>query len=115
MRENPRTVRMRVGRNVRQLRLLRDLSQERLAELVGNNYKHVGQIERGEANVTLDILTRVASALSVSVADLFGPASLTQPPPSPPMFTDRELEQITDALRILDRARDTARKRRITD
>lgn len=47
------------------------MSQEQLAEVVGNTGKHVGQIERGEVNVGLDVLSRIAAALSVDVADLF--------------------------------------------
>lgn len=66
-----RAIRIRVGRAVRRHRLARGFSQERLAELTGSSGKHVGAIERGEANVGLDVLGRLAAALSVDVADLF--------------------------------------------
>jgi transcriptional regulator with XRE-family HTH domain len=72
MRDHGRAIRMRVGRTVRRLRLSRGMSQERLAELVGNSGKHIGQIERGEVNVGLDVLSSIAAALSADVADLFG-------------------------------------------
>ena len=71
MRESVRAVRLRVARNVRELRKLRDLSQEQLAERVGNNQKHIGQIERGEVNVTIDVLSTLADELSVDISDLF--------------------------------------------
>lgn len=66
-----REARTRVGLNVRRLRRAHGLSQERLAEMSGRNTKHIGQIERGEVNVGLDVLDSVASALGVDVADLF--------------------------------------------
>lgn len=64
-------MRLRVGRNIRRLRQLRGLSQEGLAELAGNSWKNMGQIERGQSNVGIDVLSRVAAALSVDIADLF--------------------------------------------
>jgi transcriptional regulator with XRE-family HTH domain len=66
-----RAVRTRVGRVVRRLRLLRGWSQEQLAERASRSWKHVGQIERGQVNVGLNGLSRIADALSVDIADLF--------------------------------------------
>jgi transcriptional regulator with XRE-family HTH domain len=68
-----RAIRLRVGRAIRRLRLARGFSQERLAELAGSSGKHVGAIERGQANVGLDALGRIAGALSVDAAVLFAP------------------------------------------
>jgi transcriptional regulator with XRE-family HTH domain len=73
MPEDLHAVRLRVGRHVRRLRRARGFTQERLAELVGNTWKHIGQIERGEVNVGLDILTKVAASLEVDVSDLVVP------------------------------------------
>jgi len=73
--DNVRAARLRVGTTVRQLRKQRAWTQEQLAERVGSNPRHVGQIERGEVNVGIDKLTRIALALSVDLADLFPPAS----------------------------------------
>lgn len=71
MRENVRAVRVRVGKNVQRLRRLNGLSQEQLAERVGNSTKHIGQVERGEVNVGIDSLWGIADALSISLVDLF--------------------------------------------
>ena len=68
-----RAIRLRVGRAIRRLRLARGFSQERLAELAGSSGKHIGAIERGQANVGLDALARIAGALSVDAAVLFAP------------------------------------------
>lgn len=65
--------RVAFGRRVRQLRLRESprLSQEALAHRVGLDRSYVGQIERGEKNITLDNIFRVADALGVSPRDLF--------------------------------------------
>ena len=108
MRDNVRANRRRVGGNVRRLRLLRGFTQARLAELAGNSDKHVGQVERGEVNVGLDVLTRLASALAVDLADLLG-----QPPRR--VRAEAELHFITrqqiDAVdHVMAQVRGTRRK-----
>ena len=106
MPEQPRAVRLRVARNVQRLRGSRAISQERLAELVGNTGKHIGQIERAEVNVGLDILARIAAALSVDIADLFSSLPRRRRA-EPPLFVAnaRELQQIEDAVRSIRSAR----------
>jgi len=59
------------GRRVRKLRVQHGLSQEELAHLSELDRSYVGGIERGERNVGLDNIHRVANALGVQVADLF--------------------------------------------
>ena len=59
------------GKNIRRLRLLRDLKQEQLADKADLSLQHIGAIERGTGNPTLSALEKVASALSVSVEELF--------------------------------------------
>jgi len=71
MQDHGRAVRTRVGRTIRQIRLLRGWSQERLAERANSSPKHVGRIERGQVNIGLNRLTEIANALSVNIADLF--------------------------------------------
>lgn len=100
MRENLRAVRLRVGRNVRRLRRLRGLTQEELAEGVGNTWKHIGQVERGEVNVGLDILARIAAALSLDVSALFvEPAGRRRAKIRMYVASDRELDQIDQMVR----------------
>jgi transcriptional regulator with XRE-family HTH domain len=50
------------------------LSQERLAELARISGKHLGEIERGQMNATLEILGQIADALAIDAGDLFPPA-----------------------------------------
>lgn len=47
------------------------LSQMKLAELVDMNFNYIGQIERGEANVTIKTMKNIADALDIEVSELF--------------------------------------------
>ncbi|MEW6686230.1 MAG: helix-turn-helix domain-containing protein [Candidatus Edwardsbacteria bacterium] len=61
----------KVGQQIRLLRIRRGLTQEELAEKAGMNPKYIGQIERGEVNTTINMLTKVASGMNLNLADLF--------------------------------------------
>ena len=60
---------------LRQFRLARGLSQEGLAELCGLHRTYVGSVERGERNVSIDNIERIAVALEVNIRDLFAEGS----------------------------------------
>ena len=59
-----------LGLRVRLLRVARGWIQEVLAELAGLHRNYVGHVERGEVNVGLENLMRLAGALEVSVVEL---------------------------------------------
>jgi XRE family transcriptional regulator, regulator of sulfur utilization len=61
-----------LGKRIRELRKERRYSQEKLAELASIHENHVRRIEGGTANPSYLVLIRIAKALGVSVADLFG-------------------------------------------
>jgi transcriptional regulator with XRE-family HTH domain len=56
--------------NVRRRRLELGLSQEELAEAAGVHRTYVGMLERGEKNVTIYNIERIALALHVEPASL---------------------------------------------
>lgn len=60
-----------IGQRIRNYRTNLGLSQEKLAELAGCHPTYIGQIERGEKNATIESIEKIASALSVSLSELF--------------------------------------------
>ena len=62
--------RRRLGVAIRKRRLAAEMSQEGLAELVGCHRNYVGNVERGEQNMTVDMLHRFAAGLKCGMGDL---------------------------------------------
>ena len=65
-------VQKEIGATIRALRLKRRWSQDVFADRSGLNRAHVGEIERGESNVTIQTLKIVADTLGVRIHDLIG-------------------------------------------
>jgi transcriptional regulator with XRE-family HTH domain len=63
-------IQKQIGGNIRTLRLERGWSQDVFADRSGLNRAHVGEIERGESNVTIQTLKIVADTLGVRIVDL---------------------------------------------
>jgi transcriptional regulator with XRE-family HTH domain len=61
------------GRRVRELRLAQQLSQEKLAELADLHRNYVGGVERGERNVSLVNIVKLAHGLDVRPTKLIEP------------------------------------------
>lgn len=75
----PDTTAQNLAANVRQLREARGVSQQHMAELAGLPRPTWANIESGEANPTLAVLTRVANALGATLEELVGaPQSRTR-------------------------------------
>jgi transcriptional regulator with XRE-family HTH domain len=66
----------KLGAAIRAARRERGLSQEALADAAGIDRSHMGKIERGERNVSVLNVARVAEGLDVSVASLMTSAGL---------------------------------------
>jgi len=54
-----------VGKRIQVLRKGQGLNQEELADICGLHRSHLGAVERGEVNVTLVTLERIAASLRV--------------------------------------------------
>jgi len=59
------------GAQVRKLRKRRGWTQEELAEAADRHWTYIGGIERGERNVTLQVVGDLAHALGVNIEELF--------------------------------------------
>lgn len=59
-----------IAKSVRSRRIELGFSQEELAERAGLHRTYVGAIERGERNLTIGSLERIANALGWEVIDL---------------------------------------------
>jgi transcriptional regulator with XRE-family HTH domain len=64
-------VRIRFGKALRDRRHRLELSQEEFADLCRVDRTYVGGIERGERNVSLLNIDKIAKALKISLSDLF--------------------------------------------
>ena len=63
-------IQKQVGATIRALRQRKGWSQDVFADRSGLHRAHVGAIERGERNVTLQTLKTVADTLNVRIVDL---------------------------------------------
>lgn len=61
----------RFGAKLACIRKSKKLTQMKLAEIVDMNFNYIGQIERGEANVTIKTIKILANALDTEVKNLF--------------------------------------------
>lgn len=70
MARNRKSARTIFASNLRAFRVGKGLSQEVLAELAGLHRTYVGSVERGERNISIDNMERLAKALGLSIVDL---------------------------------------------
>lgn len=60
----------KIGNQIRKYRKLHELSQNDLAERAGISYKYLGEIERGQAKLSVEILMKIAQALNLNASKL---------------------------------------------
>lgn len=68
---NSPDIRKQFGDRVRYLRINRQLSQEDLAHLCNLDRSYIGGVERGQRNISLLNIKKIADALCVSPRELF--------------------------------------------
>lgn len=61
-----------IGENIRKLRLEHDLTQEKLAEIIGVTFQSVSKWERGESYPDITIVPSIATFFGVSCDELLG-------------------------------------------
>ena len=60
----------RFGARLKSIRLDQGISQEKLAELAELHRTYVSSVERGQRNVTLETIEKLAAAVDVTMAQL---------------------------------------------
>lgn len=79
-----------LGNRVRSLRQQSGATQMDFALYVGMNVAHLGRIERGHGNPSLETLVRLADALDVDVAELVRGIRVEHFPPLPQAEVNRD-------------------------
>ena len=64
-------IRKQFGEAVRKIRMSQGESQESFAELAGLHRTYIGGVERGERNISLINIKKIADALRISLEELF--------------------------------------------
>ena len=64
------SARLNFSRNLKKFRLAKGYSQEELAERCDLHRTYVSSVERGERNITVDNMEKLASALEVDIREL---------------------------------------------
>jgi transcriptional regulator with XRE-family HTH domain len=64
-------IKQKFGLKIKELRKLKKLSQEKLANLAEIDRTYLPTIEKGERNVSIIVIEKLAHALGVNIKDLF--------------------------------------------
>ena len=92
-----------IGHNVKQARDMKGYTQGGLAERVGVGNKHISDIERGYAGVSVDVLIKLCEVLDVD-ADyiLFGKMTVDRNNPFNKLLDSLSPQQALQAQKLLD-------------
>ncbi len=63
-------IRKQVGKKVKQLRQESELSQEALAHLAELDRTYIPSIEKGERNVSLEVIQKLSKAFKIKISEL---------------------------------------------
>ena len=65
-----KSISIKFGERVREIRISKNLSQEQLADLANVHRTYIGMVERAEKNITLVNIEKIANGLNVSVVEI---------------------------------------------
>ena len=65
-------IKRKFGIKVRQMRLEKGFSQETFADRCGLHRTYIGAVERGERNISIENIEKIAKVLKVPISLLFG-------------------------------------------
>ena len=72
-------LRIKIGNRIRELRKAQGLTQEELGERANLHNTYIGGIERGERNLSLDSIEKIANGFNIEVKELFTFSPTTLP------------------------------------
>jgi transcriptional regulator with XRE-family HTH domain len=64
-------IKERIGKKLKEFRLDKGLSQEKLAHLADLDRTYIPDIEKGERNISIVVLEKLAVALNIPIKDFF--------------------------------------------
>ena len=109
MKDTTDSTRKKLGERIRELRKSAGITQEELGEKAELNYKFIGELERGQVNVSLDSIVKIAEALGVKIGDICSkekiPVQKILVREKSPLskLSPQDLNLIKKALRLLNR------------
>ena len=66
-----RSILVKFGKKIREVRVKRGLSQEALADIANVHRTYIGMVERAEKNITLLNIQKLSKALKIDIKELF--------------------------------------------
>lgn len=95
------------GKNIKNLRLSKKMTQEQVAEMSSINHKYLGEIERGEKCPTAVVVYKISKALNVSMCKLLSIENCSCKTENifkevERLFEGRKKKDIEKAMKILD-------------
>ncbi len=73
-------IRKRFGKRVKELRQARDLSHEAMARLVELDTSSISGIEKGEWDISIEMIQKLSIAFKINISDLFEGLELFEVP-----------------------------------
>ena len=105
--EGPDPVDVHVGSRMREMRLLRGLSQTALGRELGVTFQQIQKYERGANRLSASMLWHAADALNVPISYFFDQIRPGQPIPEQVQASPDEIAMVRHFRRLPDRLRRT--------
>lgn len=64
-------IKVRFGKRIREIRLSKEISQEKLAELADLDRTYITGIESGKRNISITVMDKLSTALEIRLSDFF--------------------------------------------
>ena len=64
-------IKLQLGNRIKELRKSKNITQEKLVEIIGSNINNLSRIENGKKFMSADKLAKIAEALNVDIKELF--------------------------------------------